>query len=660
MATKSPGVPSPEEQQLTEARARWLAKETGISVKKLVNRQIGEVHELIRPVIDPHLLFFRKICGRVVKRDPLTGEDFGVPNATVHVEDIDLSLLSYYPRGIRYWWAWPFNATREQIGQVRTDSCGHFCVWIPRWDIDRILRLRRKMVCEPLPPNITEVLHRIYEEIEWPQRPIPDPGPLRDLPADILPRIRDELGAPVAEQLARLIQPDAFPGHEPLAELLAQPAFAAAPPAPPLERGAPRKLSKLDHPALGEAKRLGLEAFDFESFVGPFFRCREQLVLEWQTVVDIPDITFTVTQDVDGDGDEEVIYSESFFDVRWDAGPIPDVTLHASASALSTPFCGGSGEARECESKAELYAVGTMPLDPEYHDPASGYALRVNRARTGGLPSGAPIDPAHAPYARQLALQGCHRLPGATHQRVMYRTEGTNPVPLFVPTWYAPTRPGQPTPVVPFTQDAEGWIEIRPAEALAFPDWVLHWPTPLGGRYFLHLECGDGSGNLVGSPSDEVGFKVDNAGCQLSFGAIKWRPVGAGSWTTLPDECPVIRRPAGAAIELVVPWSADSVHFRNARLDFAGCGGSSSATIGADTEPITYEQWHDSVLDTHGGDVAYYTVADWQPEGAYTLSLSAWTRAWQPGFDAGPPADFYFDPSWVWSYLPRAIAIVNA
>ena len=33
--------------------------------------------------------------------------------------------------------------------------------------------------------------------------------------------------------------------------------------------------------------------------VGPFLRCRDVIVAEWQTFFDVPDITFRVTQDVD-------------------------------------------------------------------------------------------------------------------------------------------------------------------------------------------------------------------------------------------------------------------------------------------------------------------------------------------------------------------------
>ena len=34
-------------------------------------------------MIDPHLWFYRKVCGQVVEKDPVTGVEYPVPNATV-------------------------------------------------------------------------------------------------------------------------------------------------------------------------------------------------------------------------------------------------------------------------------------------------------------------------------------------------------------------------------------------------------------------------------------------------------------------------------------------------------------------------------------------------------------------------------------------------
>ena len=39
----------------------------------------------------------RRVCGRVIKRDPVTGEECPVPGATVRVLDVDFHLLWWYP-----------------------------------------------------------------------------------------------------------------------------------------------------------------------------------------------------------------------------------------------------------------------------------------------------------------------------------------------------------------------------------------------------------------------------------------------------------------------------------------------------------------------------------------------------------------------------------
>src|SRR5213075_2244094 len=102
-------------------------------------------------------------------------------------------------------------------------------------------------------------------------------------------------------------------------------------------------------------------AFTASSWIGPFLRCFDVFVPEFLPVFDIPDITFGVTQDVDGDGDEETIYSEGLFDVRWDAGPIPPVTLVADPMAFATPTCGHQPPLGAC-AEPEIVVVGHMPL----------------------------------------------------------------------------------------------------------------------------------------------------------------------------------------------------------------------------------------------------------------------------------------------------------
>ena len=66
---------------------------------------------------------------------------------------------------------------------------------------------------------------------------------------------------------------------------------------------------------------IDLKGLDLRHYIGPFKRCYTRFVPQWVPIVDVPDITFRVLQDIDGDGDEELIYGEGYFQVRWNAGP---------------------------------------------------------------------------------------------------------------------------------------------------------------------------------------------------------------------------------------------------------------------------------------------------------------------------------------------------
>ena len=114
----------------------------------------------------------------------MSGDTWGVPGATVHVWDTDVNLFGYFPGGWPYGWFLPWGWRREEIGTAQTDACGNFCVWIPRFDIDWVLRWRLQRRCYIdvfRRPSIRDILERLREVVElpphigpWP----PDPGPL--------------------------------------------------------------------------------------------------------------------------------------------------------------------------------------------------------------------------------------------------------------------------------------------------------------------------------------------------------------------------------------------------------------------------------------------------------------------------------------------------
>ena len=269
---------NPQNRRLTKRQAVYLAERTGLPVAEIAELRLGEVQKKLEWYIDPMLLLFREVCGRVVRRDPVTGELHPVPYATVHVEDTDCNVLLYAPDGYGYVWIYPGLCSREEIATVQTDECGNFCVWIPRWDIDRLLRWRRERVCFPIleHPRIIDILEDLFPIPAEPIPPIPLPDPPPDFSEiEIRQEVESRLGTQVADRLARLA-PDrvfgAFKGA--FDEALLEPAPPKALPRPPLP----------------DRKRLQDAQMEDERFkrinlrepLGPFRICVDILIPEWQ------------------------------------------------------------------------------------------------------------------------------------------------------------------------------------------------------------------------------------------------------------------------------------------------------------------------------------------------------------------------------------------
>src|SRR5688572_17106588 len=149
---------------LTDSQVQRLSKVSGIDVAELSGSSVKEIADKLGHRIDPQLLLFRRICGTVVKTDPVTGIAYPVPYATVEVEDTDCSLLGYFPSSSPWSWFFPFSCRREVIGTTTTDECGRFCVWVPRWEVDWIIKWRAQKVCFPVifqRPDLRDVLEQL-------------------------------------------------------------------------------------------------------------------------------------------------------------------------------------------------------------------------------------------------------------------------------------------------------------------------------------------------------------------------------------------------------------------------------------------------------------------------------------------------------------------
>ncbi len=684
---------APDQHKITERRARHLAEISGVEVEKIAGRTIAEAHELLKWKVAPELLLFRRVCGRVVKRDPVTGDLHPVPNATVHVEDTDCNFWGFFPGGSPWVWLYPIFCSREVLTTVRTDECGEFCVYLPYWDIDRILTFRKRRICylDFFRPRLRDLPELIPDPpIIRDPRPQPDPPPFRFRLEDI-ERIRDVVRPEVVEKLEVALESGlAGENAGALDDLLDEPAFSGSFPPPLPQKLVAAQSSESDLKDLAEAMSFDLDPkllrhFDHRRFVGPFLRCRDIFVPVWTSILDVPDITFRVTQDYDLDGVEEVIYSEGFFDVRWNASSNLNVTLEASGNALSVEHC--RPVAVPCGNTASIESAGYLDIEPPYHNDATGYGVRVNRPTANGWypANDTRVNPANAPYTGNLNLHGCFRLKQATHYRVMrsFRPAPGDPwgpqMPIAGVIFTAPRQgPGAPIPMVP---DADGWYPIHPASILVHPNWIIPWRTwlsPGDGGYQLRLQLGKQAGpniNVVDTSAPRT-FEVDNSKPESSFLEVRWRDAGVtGAWTNanstvviptpLPDTCPIIERPTGTDIHVQVVWTASAKHLRDATLDTYGCGGGSMEMIDSPPPPPPptvedYRHWHTGPADNSVTQTNHFLLRGIRPPGCYTIRIRAHSRAYNPqDWDAASTMDWWVDQAPNYLNRARAISVVN-
>ncbi len=660
---------APDERLVTNREAAYLASKTGVQAGKIAGRPVAQLDEILRWRIDPMSLFFRQVCGRVVRQDPVSSVLQGVPNATVHVLDTDCSFLGLFPVESPWWWYWPLWCETEEIGTTQTDECGNFCAWIPRWDIDRILEFRLERFCFPdiYRPTIRDILGKLVDSagpVIPPNPNPPDPSPFEHLAAEHLPVVAERLGQGVANQLRVALANRSFGSSSgAVSDLLDAPAFGSGLHPPAAEAPLGDLITKHVATRLAantESKDVLAERLNSKDFLGPFVRCVDVIVPEWVTVLDFPDITFRVTQDVDLDGDQEVIYSEGLFDTRWDAGDIPPVVLHASQIARPSIICEGPGIV--CGDVPGIRTVGLMPLEPTHHDAASGLSVKVNRPRPLGLSNSPQTSPASAPYAGTLQLHGCQRIGAAAYYRLLYKLGTASEIPFTGAEWWAPRLGlGAPHHV---QADAQGWYPIIPAGELVFPNWLFNWETVGRGHYVVRLETGNAAKNHL-AYSDAIAFEVDNFAPHAAFDEIRWGLSASGPFpdvNILPDVCPLIRRPPMADIYLRVRWSVSANHLLTASLSAGGCGGVSPELV-PPPPPLdpSYDHWHTGPLDNALTRTAIVKIPGLAEPGCYDLTISAWSRSFNPAGDGGGPGtDWLTNYFYLLSQPSRDIAVINA
>jgi hypothetical protein len=703
---------APDQVKVTAIQAERLAALSEVDVREIHGLTVAELSEKLRWRIDPRLFFFRRICGKVVKENPATGIEYPVAYATVHVEDTDCSLLGYFPVVSPWAWYFPFRCRREVIATVKTDKCGNFCVYVPRWDIDWILRWRRERICFPVifeRPSLADLLDHLIvrEPIPFLPKPDPDPGPLLQLNRGrLLSSVEQQLGKGTARKLGTALGRFSFGAKSVEATALLQGDAFGTPLPPPL----PEEFRALDHgtgtegnarssrltmegvrSTLGSRLHLDddlLESLDLRRFVGPFRRCYDFVVPEWTPIFDVPDITFRVTQDVNGDGIEETIYSEGYFQVRWNAGDLPNVKLVASPIAISIPECGEIIDI-PCGNLPEIVRAGFMPVrgDLSMYDPTAGYAVRPNRPHPTGNPSDPlPKTAAQSPFHGTLPIYGCVNVgTPATQYRILdsYSADGmtfTPFLPILQQAWWL-TRldaSGTITEYSHVVPDSNGWYPIVIPKGTNPNDWeppnlLIEWDTTTAGKgkHILKIELGSGGVAIMPQPvTDTVAFHVDNAAPVTTF-AVEYRKNGLGPFLPLVFPCPVVRRGAvPQSLEFRVTFTAAASHLRDVRLDGNGCGaGDLVYTSGAPADwfpnaPSNATQishWHETVNDNVATVTAFFQLAATALQGTYSFGAWAASRALNPaGGDNGNlqtppyeynPADVYTTPSFDFSVI---------
>ncbi len=620
-----------EKRKLTKSQVTFLAQETSLPADKIAELRLGDITAKLGDVLDPYWLFNRKVCGRVVQRDPLTGELRGVPGATVEVQDTDCN--GWFRKVGGFQWFYPFGCTRDTIATAVTDECGYFCVWIPRWMYEWVAKWRKERICWPLDRP------RIVDVIPIPD-PIPDPPIVRDPgvidpPPEPVVRLDPRLDHVTASRVEMLMsEVTGGSSRAGLDRLLAEP-LRIQPPAPPSERDLVGYTPDPEGP------------IDFMEPFGPFWICRDVYVKEWELVTDVPDITFRVTQEINGSDVE--IYSEGFFEVRWDDTGSGEVTLEANALAIATNDCAGLGIV--CQTAAGIISADDMPLDqtvsPLFHDDGTGYGVRTNRPSTDGInaPSGIGlVANAEAPIADTLDLLGCvDNVANAKYYRVMY-DRGAGPQPITGTSWPALSFSLGMITIAP---DADGWVEIKDLVG-HYKHLLMKWPTVNypNATYDVWLEVVDSGKNLLEQTSGHK-FVLDNSQPTFSMFDVTYRVGGSGAFAPLDlTSCPKIyRKPkssldAGESVEIKVDWRATAAHLRNAFVVMGGCGGGAPT---ASAVSDTHWYWQTSGATDSGLHTVTFTIPSDAEAGCYTLTREAVSRAYNPANPAFAPSYHYWD-----------------
>jgi hypothetical protein len=688
-----------DQRKLTNIQAERLASLASVKDTKLEGLTIAKASELLKWKIDPDLFLFREICGKVVKPDPVTGIDYPVPYATVYVEDVICNLFGYFPDGWPWGWFFPFLCRYEVIATTTTDACGNFCVLVPRFDIEWILRWREERVCFPIifqRPTVGSLL---------PDKPLPGTGAgsvtgadpvdgLLSLPTRTIGAMGGSTAVKLARQVARLKSSQTFGGQNQAAKALLNTRLFDTELPPPLPVEFQRALAGKENVVAAKgasplegirsalALKLGLNpaakeiaGFDPRRYIGPFFRCYDVFIPEWTPIFNVPDIAFRVTQDVNGDGTQEMIYPEGSFDVNINSGALSDVTLVASQNAIASSIniC-QVPDVAPCNNVPEIQLAGVMPLtDASIFNATTGYALGPNRPSTCPTLPVVPPDPpctnppcpaspnpprpeSQAPFCETVPLFGCVDVLNAQYYCIQLSTDGgATFLPVTLSFWNGLVH------IVPVNGY---WYAVNPGvprNQLDIPTLILVWPTPPLNECVLYIQIADGNYNVIQS-SQKVTIQTDNTAPNVVYQELSWKFASASDNTLqslLGIPCPMIKRGSTPQdIEVVFQVIVSANHLRDACIYASGCGGGSFGTV---ADPLNEQgHWHENVNDNTVTLYQRYSLAATAQAGCYSFGSQANSRAMNPdGQDSGDSLGWIYDPIYIYNLGSISVAIVD-
>ena len=673
----------PTERVLSKVQADRLAGLTGRPYEELVDRTVAQLSDELKWQIDPNLFRFERVCGQVVKVDPATGLKYPVANATVDVRDVVCDWYWFFPIGFPWSWAFPLDFCRsEEVTRTTTDSCGNFCVWIPRFDIEWVLRWRRERICFPYilrRPTIGDVLTPLLpSKVVATGRPTPpnppDPAELLSVLAS-RPDLVSQFGAGAAEQLRIAAAGHGFGASaNRLNAVLSTPSIPIPPPVP----ASLRTLTRDDaHQAIVTTAG-GLTPIegkvDLTRPFGPFERCFDIEVPEWVPVFEVPDIVFVVSQTT-ASGGTQVIY-DGAFDVDWGFGTT-EVELDVAPYAIASPTP-GCVQPVACENEASIYSIGLMGIDAGYFDEQSGFALLMNQ------PEPNPISSlSTAPFAGGMQVYGCTPRAVGEFYRVMAAYADSDgltsehldgkmqPLPAasftaanpVSATWQDTLLPPASGPINISPVDGDGWYRVR--DDVSPEGMILQW-EPIDGVHQLHVQMGNGVPGAItavtNADSPTLTFAVDSSRPVVNFVATGWRYATEPATTSRPFEaCRLIERTAGLDVVVDLSYNVTAKHLFTVDLTQGGCG--TATVVGSD--PAASGWRYSGPFDNSLTGAPSYLIPGTLPSGCYTWTLTAYSRAISPEDPLGPDINsssgsaWNADYFWLYSDPQLSVAVVD-